>query len=260
VAASRPFLSVIIPAYNEAQRLPGTIPLVVNFLSAQGYTYEIIVVDDGSTDRTTSIVRQLTARYPRLALLPLTHCGKAYAVRKGVLAAGGERVLMTDADLSAPIGQASELMQCLDDGYDIAIGSREGPGARRYGEPAYRHLMGRIFNLAVRLITGSPHQDTQCGFKLFRADAARDIFSSLRLYAENAQPVSGPMVTGLDVEVLQVARRRGYRVQEVGVEWHYGRGSKVRPVLDSYRMFKDITQVRLNDIRGRYNTQSGRGR
>ncbi len=121
-------------------------------------------------------------------------------------------------------------MQCLDDGYDIAIGSsREGPGARRYGEPVYRHLMGRVFNLAVRLITGSPYRDTQCGFKLFRAEAARDIFSSLRLYAENAEPVFGPMVTGLDVEVLQVARRRGYRVREIGVEWYYGRGSRCGP-------------------------------
>ncbi len=257
MAAGRPFLSVIIPAYNEAQRLPATIPLVVEFLSAQGYTHEIIVVDDGSTDHTPDFVRQLATRYPRLSLLPLAHRGKAYAVRSGVLAARGERVLMTDADLSAPISQARALMQCLDDGYDIAIGSREGPGARRYGEPVYRHLMGRVFNLAVRLITGSPYRDTQCGFKLFRAEAARDIFSSLRLYAENAEPVFGPMVTGLDVEVLQVARRRGYRVREIGVEWYYGRGSKVRPVLDSYRMFKDITQVRLNDIRGRYNSHSG---
>ncbi len=252
MAGGRPFLSVVIPAYNEAQRLPNTLPQVVSFLSTQGYTYEVLVVDDGSTDATPEIVRCEAERYPRLCLLQVPHRGKAYAVRAGILAARGERILMSDADLAAPIGQATELMKCLDEGYDIAIGSREAPGARRYGEPVYRHLMGRVFNLMVRTITRNPYQDTQCGFKLFRGEAARDIFRRLRLYTENARSITGPMVTGLDVEVLQVARRRGYRAQEVGVEWHYRKGSKVRPLLDSYRMFKDVVQVRLNDIRGRY--------
>lgn len=252
MAGARPFLSVVIPAYNEAARLPKTLPEVVRFLSAQGYTYEVLVVDDGSTDATPEVVRREAEVYPKVRLLRAPHRGKAYAVREGVLAARGERILMNDADLAVPIEQAAELMKCLDEGYDIAIGSREGPGARRYGEPVYRHLMGRVFNLLVRLITGNPYRDTQCGFKLFCGEPARDIFRRLRLYAEQARPVMGPMVTGLDVEVLQVARRRGYRVREVGVEWHYRRGSKVRPLLDSYRMFKDVVQVRLNDIRGRY--------
>lgn len=252
MAGGRPFLSVVIPAYNEAERLPISIPLVSSFLSRQGYTYEVLVVDDGSTDATADVVERLRGVHRRLELLRLPHRGKAYAVRAGVLAAGGERILMTDADLAAPIEQAAGLMECLDEGYDIAIGSREGPGARRCGEPTYRHVMGRAFNLLVRVITGNPYRDTQCGFKLFRGDAARDIFPRLRLYAERARPVAGPMVTGLDVEVLQIARRRGYRVKEVGVEWHYRKGSKVRPLLDSYRMFKDVVQVRLNDLRGRY--------
>ncbi len=252
MADGRPFLSVVIPAYNEALRLPRTIPLVMDFLSTQGYTYEVLVVDDGSTDGTMEIVRSLQTAYPKLGLLPTLHRGKAYAVREGVLAAGGSRILMTDADLSAPIAQASRLLSCMEEGYDVVIGSREGPGARRHNEPIYRHLMGRVFNLAVRQITGSPFMDTQCGFKLFRGDAACEIFSSLRLYTGTARPISGPMVTGLDVEVLQVARRRGYRVCEVGVEWHYRAGSKVRPVLDTYRMFKDVVQVRLNDLGGRY--------
>lgn len=252
MAGRRPFLSVVIPAYNEALRLPRTVPLVMDFLRSQGYTYEVLVVDDGSTDSTADVVCALQQTYQRLFLLSTPHRGKAYAVREGVLAARGERVLMSDADLSAPIAQTITLMQCLDEGYDIVIGSREGPGARRHGEPVYRHLMGRVFNLAVRLITGNPFMDTQCGFKLFDGEAAREIFQSLRLYTATAGPVSGPMVTGLDVEVLQVARRRGFRVREVGVEWHYSAGSKVRPALDSYRMFKDVVQVRLNDVRGRY--------
>jgi glycosyltransferase involved in cell wall biosynthesis len=243
---------VVIPAYNEAERLPGSIPQVLRYLASEGYPHEVIVVDDGSADATSRIVEAIATEAPALRLLRTRHRGKAYAVRAGVLAARGERVLFTDADLSAPIAQAALLMRCLDDGYDIAIGSREGPGSRRYGEPAYRHIMGRAFNLAVRLITGAGYQDTQCGFKLFTRDAACDIFGRLLLYTDEAAPVAGPMVTGLDVEVLQVARRQGYRVREVGVEWHYSAGSKVRPALDTYRMLKDVARVKLNDVRGRY--------
>lgn len=252
MAGGRPFLSVVIPAYNEAERLPRTIPRVMEFLSAQGYTYEALVADDGSTDCTPNRVREMVARYPRLRLIRLSHRGKAYALRKGVLAGEGDRILFTDADLSAPITQAAQLMRCLDDGYDIAIGSRETLGAHRYSEPAYRHAMGRVFNLAVRTITGGRFQDTQCGFKLFTREAAHDIFNRLLLYGDTAPTVAGPMVTGLDVEVLQIARRRGYKVREVGVEWHYTAGSKVRPALDTYRMLKDLVRVRANDIRGRY--------
>lgn len=252
MGGGRPFLSVVIPAYNEAERLPRTLPRVMDFLAEQGYEHETLVVDDGSTDATAAVVEELGRRYPCLGVLRRRHMGKAAAVRAGVLATRGDRVLMTDADLSAPIEQAAALLACLDEGYDVVIGSREAAGARRYGEPVYRHVMGRAFNLAVRLITGAPYRDTQCGFKLFRGAAAREVFRSLRLYGERARPVAGPMVTGLDVEVLQVARRRNYRVAEVGVEWHYGHGSKVRPLLDSYRMGRDVVQVRLNDLRGRY--------
>ncbi|MDQ3856500.1 MAG: glycosyltransferase family 2 protein [Chloroflexota bacterium] len=252
MAAVHPYLSVVVPAYNEMERLPRTLPAIVEFLSAQGYTYEVVVADDGSTDSTREAVRAIAARFPRVRLLELPHRGKAFAVRKGMLDATGDRILFTDADLSAPISQVRRLMRCLDEGYDLAIGSREAPGARRYSEPVHRHLMGRVYNLAVRVLTGHGFQDTQCGFKLFTREAAHDIFNRLLLYADDAPPVSGPMVTGLDVEVLQVACSRGYRVAEVGVEWHYTPGSKVKPALDTYRMLKDLTNVRLNDLRGRY--------
>lgn len=252
MAGAGPFLSVVIPAYNEEDRLPATIPQVMSFLSRQGYTYEVIVVDDGSTDRTAELLQRLKAQHPNLTLLRLPHRGKASAVRAGVLATSGDRVLFTDADLSAPIGQLPRLMAGLNDGYDIAIGSRESPGARRYREPVYRHLMGRVFNMAVRLIARTPYQDTQCGFKLFSGPAARDIFGKLRLYPAGAPVVRGPMVTGLDVEVLHIAARAGYRVCEVPVEWHYSPGRNVRPALDTYRMLKDVLKVRLNDVRGLY--------
>lgn len=230
----------------------------MQFLSAQGYTYEVLVVDDGSADRTPEIVEGMTEEYPRLNLLRLAHRGKAYAVRKGVLESEGERILFTDADLSAPISEASALMRCLDNGYDIAIGSRNAPGARRYGEPVYRHVLGRGFNLLVRLLTGIPFQDTQCGFKLFTREAARDVFTRSLLYAEGAHVVTGPMVTAMDVEILHIARRRGYRAREVGVEWHYSAGSKVRPTLDTYRMMKDLLRVRWNDLRRKYERDSTR--
>lgn len=252
MARSRPFLSVVIPAYNEAHRLPRTLPQVIEYLSVQGYSYEVLIVDDGSSDGTSGIVRQMMARHLCLRLLSCEHRGKAYAVRKGVLAAAGERVLFTDADLSAPIHQTQLLMSCLDDGYDIAIGSREAPGARRLDEPTYRHIMGRVFNLFMRAIMGNGIQDTQCGFKLFTRAAAQSVFCRLLLYPEDSPRITGPMVTGMDVEVLQVAHRQGYRTKEVGVEWHYSAGSKVRPTLDSYRMFKDIVRVRYHDIMGRY--------
>jgi len=249
---SRPYLSVVVPAYNEAERLPRTIPRIVEFLSAQGYTYEVIVADDGSTDCTPALVRDLAQRHPRVHLLSLPHRGKAYAVRKGMLECRGERILFTDADLSAPITEATRLLRRLDQGYDIAIGSREAPGSHRHSEPLYRHVMGRVYNLAVRIVTGGKYQDTQCGFKLFTREAADDVFNRLLLYSDDARHVVGPMVTGLDVEILQAAKRRGYRVAEVGVEWHYSAGSKVRPALDTYRMLKDLLKVSLYDIRGKY--------
>lgn len=245
-------MSVVIPAYNEATRLPLTITKVTEYLSAQAYSYEVIVVNDGSTDSTGEVICILSERCPHLRLVNTEHRGKAYALLRGMTAAQGQVVLFTDADLSAPIEQASLLLAAVAQGYDVAIGSREAPGCRRYNEPAYRHVMGRVYNLAVRRISGCQFRDTQCGFKLFTQRSARDITSRLRLYADDAPVISGPMVTGLDVEMLVIARRQKYRVREVGVEWWYSPGSKVRPIMDSYRMLKDLIRIRLNDLQGRY--------
>ncbi|MFQ6014915.1 MAG: dolichyl-phosphate beta-glucosyltransferase [Anaerolineae bacterium] len=247
-----PFLSIVIPAYNEEQRLPGNLEKITLYLDRQPYPAEVIVVDDGSEDDTVAVVQQFVTTHPNVRLIENDHRGKGYTVRTGMLKARGKYILFTDADLATPIEEMDKLLAYLEEGYDIAIGSREGLGARRYDEPWYRHLMGRVFNFIVRSLTVGGFQDTQCGFKSFRRQAAHDLFGRVQLYGNEAQPVKGAMVTGFDVEILFLARKAGYRIKEVPVEWHYGASSKVNPLLDSVRMFKDVLQVRVNDWKGLY--------
>lgn len=246
-----PELSIVIPAYNEQQRLPATLEAVASFMNGRNGSTEALIVDDGSTDATRAIAERFVACAPRFRLLALPHRGKAGAVRAGMLAATGQHVLFTDADLSTPLSFADELVAALDNGADVAIGSREGVGSRRIGEPGYRHLMGRVFNAVTRLLAVPGVNDTQCGFKAFRRDVARDLFTHARLYADT-RTVSGPRVTGFDVEILYIARRRGYRIIEIPVEWRHVAGSKVRPLRDAARMFADVVRVRWNAMRGRY--------
>lgn len=255
----RPFLSVVIPAYNEEHRLPATLSSVIEFLSSRPYTSEVIVADDGSTDATSEIAFRISNNIDTVRVLRLPHQGKAAAVRAGVLSAQGEIIMFTDADLSTPLHFTDQLVAAIENGTGVAIGSREGAGARRHGEPTYRHLMGRIFNWVVRLIAVPGVSDTQCGFKAFRHDVAMDVFSSLRLY-DGSHEVSGPRVTGFDVEVLFLARKRGYTIAEVPVEWTHVPGSKVVPLTDSVRMFADVMKVRFNAMRGRYSQNTSRTR
>jgi len=213
-------------------------------------------VDDGSNDRTAQVVREVAAEYPEVRLIQSEHRGKGFTVRTGVLDATGEHILVCDADLATPIEEEQKLAPYLQDGYAVAIASREGLGARRIGEPFYRHLMGRVFNFVARSIAVGGFNDTQCGFKLFRADAARDIFTRVRLYGDDAAKVTGAAVTAYDVEVIFLAVKRGYKVKEVPTEWRYGSVSKVNPVRDSMRNFMDVVRVRLNDWQGKYNSHS----
>ena len=201
-ASSPPFLSIVIPAYNEERRLPQTLERVLDYLKHQSYASELIVVDDGSTDGTARVVQAFSEAHCCVQLIRNDHRGKGYAVRTGMLAARGHIALFSDADLSTPIEELDELLPWFERGYDIVIGSREGQGAKRIHEPFYRHLMGRVFNGVVRLLTVRGIDDTQCGFKAFRDDVARHVFTRMRLYGENAKPVQDSMVTGFDVEVL----------------------------------------------------------
>ncbi len=250
--SARPFLSVVIPAYNEERRLPQTLQTVVDYLKKQSYNSEVLVVDDGSSDQTAQVVESFCTTHKIVRLIRNDHRGKGYAVRTGMLTARGHIVLFSDADLSTPIEEVEDLLPWFERGYGIVIGSREGTGAKRIKEPFYRHLMGRVFNSAVRLITVHGIEDTQCGFKAFSSDVAREVFSRMKLYGENAQRITGSMVTGFDVEVLFIGQKSGIKIKEVPVEWRYGRESKVSPLKDSWRLFWDMLMVRWNDLQGKY--------
>ncbi|MBI4235950.1 MAG: glycosyltransferase family 2 protein [Chloroflexi bacterium] len=234
-----PLLSVVLPAYNEARRLPAALEELNRYLDERFPSAEVVVADDGSTDGTAAAVRAAAERWSRVRLLALPHRGKGHAVRQGMLAAQGEVRLFSDVDLAVPPEFIGAFVEAACSA-DVVIASRELPGAQRVGEPRRRHLMGRVFNLVVRLMTGLPYGDTQCGFKALRAGAAQDLFSRQRTDG-----------FGFDVEVLYLARRWGLRVAERAVEWHYGAESRVRwrhPV----QMVWEVWVVRWRSWCGRY--------
>ena len=234
---TEPALSVVVPALNEEDRLPRTLERIVSHLSRRRQGYELVVVDDGSRDRTAERAQAAGATVLRNE----TNRGKGYAVRRGMLAARGARRLMTDADLSTPIEELDRLSARMDEGHDVVIGSRALPGARiEVRQPWYRENMGRFFNLFVRALAVPGVTDTQCGFKLFSGAAARDVFSAARLDGFS-----------FDVEVLFLARRKGYRIAEVPVIWRNDAATRVS-LLRGFLAFPDLLRIRANDWRGRY--------
>lgn len=235
------FLSIIVPAYNEEKRLPNSLPKIIDFVRQQDYSIEVIVVDDGSTDRTADVVREFQQEAEFITLRQVEHGGKGHAVRAGMMQAQGRYLFLCDSDLSMPIEEVTKFLPPILDGYDLAIASREIEGARRYNEPAYRHLMGRIFNLIVRLLAVHGIQDTQAGFKCFQREAARQLFP--------LQTIDG---WGFDVEILFIARRQGMQIVEVPINWYYEDRSQVRPIQDTYNMLREVLKVRLNAWQGRY--------
>lgn len=254
---SRPFLSIVIPVWNEQACLAGNLDTVIRYLRKQEYTSEVIVVDDGSTDATTDVARVFAAEHsgtPPLRLIENEHRGKGYAVRSGLLAGTGKYLLFTDADLSTPVYEIGKVIGALEMGADIAIGTRQGIGAERVDEPLVRSLLRRLFNLLVRLISGLPYRDTQAGFKGFTREVAQDLFERVRLYGEDAGEIRGRALTAFDVEVLYLATRAGYRIEEIPVRWEYDLQSRRIPLRDAARMLSDVIRVRWMAAHGAYDT------
>ncbi|MES1257183.1 MAG: dolichyl-phosphate beta-glucosyltransferase [Acidobacteriota bacterium] len=237
-------LSIIVPAYNEEARLPETLRGIEEYMSSTDWDFhEILVVDDGSKDATFQAASAMAARNPNIRVLRNPgNRGKGYSVRHGMMEARGEWCLFTDADLSAPIAELETLWLAMGrERAQVAIGSRAlDRSLIGVHQPGIRETAGKIFNMIMRLSTGLPFSDTQCGFKLFRRDVAREVFSRQLLER-----------FGFDVEVLFIARKRGYRIAEVPVRWNHAEGSKVG-MFTGLHAFVELAQVRLNDLRGRY--------
>ncbi|MGE5506961.1 MAG: dolichyl-phosphate beta-glucosyltransferase [Chitinophagales bacterium] len=245
--SSGPFLSVVLPAYNEERRLPATLARVLEYLAASPYTHEVVLVDDGSRDSTPQFIAGACAAHASVRGIYLTpNQGKGAAVKAGMLAAQGEYLLFSDSDLSTPIEEVEPLLARLQSQKaGVAIGSRRLPESNLIiRQPFHRRVMGAGFNLLVQALALPGLHDTQCGFKLFTRAAARDIFPRLTIDR-----------FGFDVEALYLARRFGHRIVEVPVTWRDAADSKVSPLRDSARMFGDLLRIRLNDLTGRYNGQ-----
>ncbi len=239
----QPDLSIVIPAFNEQDRLERTLRTYLKYCGERHRSVEVIVVDDGSTDGTTPLVERLASELPELRLIRLAqNQGKGYAVRSGIVNARGRRVLFADADGATPIAEIERLDAALDAGADLAIGSRAVASADVHVRTRlHRRLIGRAFHLLVRLTGVTGIADTQCGFKLFRGAVAHVLFSRMR-------------TTGFsfDVEVLMMARLCGHRITEVPVNWTHQPGSRVNLVIDSVRMAGDLVRIRLRRLKGEY--------
>ena len=238
---SKPYLSIVIPAHNEAHRLPYSLEKIGQFLKSQDYQAEVLVVENGSRDQTLNVAAAYQEKMPGLHIYSEDKRGKGLAVRRGMLEAKGEYRFLCDADLSMPIEQINRFLPPKLDSSEVSIGSRELPGSRRFNEPNYRHVIGRIFNAMVRWIVLPGIQDSQCGFKCFRGDIAEEVFG--------LQTLDG---MAFDSEVLFIARRKGYGIQEIAIDWYFDPDSRVRLVKDSLAMAIDLLKIRRNAARGYY--------
>ncbi|MBU1083091.1 glycosyltransferase family 2 protein [Patescibacteria group bacterium] len=238
------FLSVVIPTYNEERRIGKTLVSVKQFLNSQNYPYEVIVVDDGSSDTTRSIIQIISEGWPHIRLITNTiNRGKGAVVKQGVLNAQGQYILFTDADNATPIEQVSKLLQYVEE-FPVVIGSRHCPGGKVHIPQArHRIILSRASNLLIRLLAVPGVWDTQCGFKLFERNAGQNIFANVQLEK-----------WGFDFEALTIAAHLGYKFKEVGIEWYNSPESKVRAGREALRTLRDLLRVKSNLMRGVYSS------
>jgi glycosyltransferase involved in cell wall biosynthesis len=246
---SKIFLSVVIPAYNEEFNLrTGVLDSVYDYLSNTDYNWEILFVDDGSTDRTLKIAKEFAKNHKDFFVLNEPHRGKAGTVTAGMLKAKGEIILFTDTDQATPIDQVEKVLPKFKEGYDVVIGSRHG----REGAPLIRKIMATGFSLLRLLILRLPFKDTQCGFKAFSSESAKEIFKRLEIFSSKNWSKGASVTAGFDLEILYIARKLGYKIAEVPVDWHHKEGTKVDPIKDSIEGFRGLLMVQLNAFQNKY--------
>jgi dolichyl-phosphate beta-glucosyltransferase len=236
--------SIVIPAYNEGQRITATLDKILAYVTEQHWIAEIVAVNDGSRDNTAEIIREYARKHPSVRLIENPgNRGKGYSVRNGMMHATGDILLFTDADLSSPIYEAPKLFAAIQNGADVAIGSRwANAELQTERQPWYRQLFGRVFNLLLRMTLGLKFKDTQCGFKAFTRKAAQEVFTRQRIER-----------WGFDPELLFLANKLNMKVAEVPVEWAHDDRSKINPVVDGFKMFLEMLKIRWADLTGKYN-------
>lgn len=243
-------VSIIIPAYNEEKNLQdGPLEAIDSYLKKQNYPYEVLVVDDGSKDETVQVAEKHIKDLKNFKLIKNSHGGKALTVMYGLLHSSGEIALFTDMDQATPIKEIEKLLPKFDEGYEVVIGSRSG----RKGAPLIRKLMAAGFAFLRTVVLGLPLKDTQCGFKAFSREAVESVFPILEENWKKMKAKGAAVQAGFDVETLFLARKKGFKVAEVEVEWHHVGSERVQAVKDSLDALKDIFRIRLNSLTGKYN-------
>lgn len=247
------YLSVVIPCYNESQNIKlGKINKVISFLNKKSFSWEVVIVDDGSTDNSSQLIKKIIKNNRKVALIENRHQGKAATVITGMLKGKGKFILFTDLDGATPIEEVDKFLPLLEKNVDIVIGSRKG---RRKGAPFIRAIMGPGFTLVRKLILGLTHiSDTQCGFKAFKKEVAEEIFKRLKLYKEQTKVYGSQVTAGFDVEVLYLAQKLKFTIKEVAVKWNYVETRRVNPLKDSFSAFVDLLRIRWNSMWGLYTT------
>lgn len=254
-------LSIVVPTYNEETRINSTLRKMNEYFEKSNYQdYQIIISDDGSTDKTLEIVKKYKEIWKNLELLENKHRGKAPTVLSGLDYASGSIVAFIDADLAVDINDLDKLLTPIQNGIaDVVIASREKEGAVRVNEPKTRHIMGRVFNFIVQALVLRGIDDTQCGFKAFTKEAFNDIYKNLYVFKDLDKEIDKPRVSAFDIEVLFLAKKLNYTIAEVGITWTYFGDSKVHNIKDSYYNLKDVINVWLANLKGNYNLDNYKG-